>query len=191
MGFMQKNVNAFLLILLLLIAGAIAASSVYYQKNFDSLTDKQDKTTTNLTECRADLEAYRVNLNKTMTSLNTTTQDIRRYDELYATKAEQLQTTQTDLEKTSQDLQSIKVSLQEETALKNRYKQDYEDTLQQKRAIEEQNTILTAQKADLEKSVISYRNKVDAAEMCIGSFLEDYDAGLTQAMKDDIADCSP
>jgi len=189
MGFMQKNVNTFLLILILFVSGALAASSVYYQKTFDKTTSKQEDTLVNLTQCRADLENYKFNLNKTMGSLNTTTQDIRRYDELYSTKSEELQTTKGTLEETTKDLQTTKVTLQQESALKNKYKQDYEDELQQKRNLEEQNAILTSQKASLEASIVNYRKHIDATEVCIDSFLEDYDAGLTQAMKDAVDDC--
>ncbi|MBU2560959.1 MAG: hypothetical protein KKD17_01585 [Nanoarchaeota archaeon] len=191
MGFMEKNVNIFLLVIVLLVAGSLAGSSVYYQKNFDKLTDRYDDTASNLSLCNADLEGFRFNLNKTLRSLNTTTQDIRRYDELYSTKAEELKTTQTDLEQTQTNLQSTKLTLQEETALKNKYKNDYEDQLEISGDLEEQNAILTSQKAQLEASVISYRNRIDASEMCIDGFLSDYDAGLTSAMKADAADCKP
>jgi chromosome segregation ATPase len=189
MGFMQKNVNIFLLSLVLLVAGALAGSAVYYQNNFDKLTDRQDTTAANLSECMADLDGYKFNLEKTMRSLNTTSQDIRRYDELYTTKSDELKTTKSDLDKTASDLQSTKVNLQEETALKNKYKKDYQDQLEITRDVEEQNTILTAQKAQLESSVISYRNGLNAMEDCIEEFLVDYDAGLTSAMKDDLDAC--
>ncbi|MBN1544094.1 hypothetical protein JW898_01375 [Candidatus Woesearchaeota archaeon] len=191
MGFMEKNVNIFLLVIVLLVAGALAGSSVYYQKNFDRITDQYDDTASNLSQCNADLESFRFNLNKTMRSLNTTTQDIRRYDELYSTKAEELKTTQEDLEETETTLQKTKLSLQEESALKNKYKNEYEDQLEISRDLEEQNAILSSQKAQLEASVISYRNRIEASEICIDEFLDDYDAGLTSAMKADLPDCKP
>jgi chromosome segregation ATPase len=191
MGFMQKNVNVYLLILVLIVAGALAGSSVYYQQNLDGLTSKQDTIYANLSQCSADLESYKFNLNKTMRSLNTTTQDIRRYDELYTTKTEELETTQSTLEETSKDLKSTKLDLQEETALKNKYKNDYEDQLQISRDLEEQNAILAAQKKQLEAQVIMYKQNEDDVDSCISNFLSDYDAGLTQAMKDDANDCRP
>ncbi|MBW2972535.1 hypothetical protein KY359_05860 [Candidatus Woesearchaeota archaeon] len=191
MGFMQKNVNIFLLVLVLLVASALAGSSVYYQKNFDRLTGRYDLTAENLSGCQADLESYRFNLNKTLRSLNTTTQDIRRYDELYTTKADELKTTQEDLEETETTLQSTKLDLQEETALKNKYKNDYEDQLEISRDLEEQNAILFAQKKQLEAQVISYRQQADASEACIDEFVDDYTGTLTQPMVDDVMDCKP
>jgi chromosome segregation ATPase len=189
MGFMQKNVNIFILVLVLALAGALAASSAYYQTTFDKLTGRYDDTATNLSQCHSDLENYRFNLNKTLSSLNTTAQDIRRYDELYSTKATELQTTQTELNETASTLQGTRIQLQEEAALKEKYKDDYEDQVEISHGLEEQNAILTSQKAQLESSVISYRSKVESANDCIDEFLADYDAGLTQAMKDAAEGC--
>lgn len=191
MGFMQKNVNIFLLVLVLIVALSLAGSSVYFQKNFDKLTGKQEDTSANLSECRADLENYKFNLNKTLRSLTTTTQDIRRYDELYVTKSTELESTKGTLEETQSTLQETKLTLQEETALKTKYKRDYEDQLEANRDLEEANAILTSQKAQLESQVISYRQQEGDIENCIADFLSDYDAGLTASMKEDVADCSP
>ena len=191
MGFMQKNVNLFLLLVVLVVASALAGASVYYQKNFDTLTDQYDSTAENLSLCKADVQRYVFNLNKTMRSLNTTTQDIRRYDDLYSTKDTELKTTQGNLSATQTTLKSTQISLQEETALKVKYKKDWQDELKTRKDAEEKNTILTAQKASLESSIISYRSKIDVSEDCIDDFLADYDAGLTSAMKDDVEDCKP
>ena len=191
MSFMQKNINMFLLGMVLLVALTLAGSAIYYQKTFDSITTSYDQTSENLSSCKADLESYKFNLNKTLRSLNTTAQDIRRYDELYSTKATQLQETSETLNETASELQETKISLQEEAALKNKYKQDYNDQLEISRNLEEQNAILTSQKAQLEASVLSYRNRIDASEMCVDEFLDDYDAGLTSAMKADVAECKP
>ena len=189
MTFMEKNVNMFLLVLVLVVAGALAGSSVYYQSSFDKLTTEQEETSADLSECNADLENYKFNLNKTMRSLNMTTQDIRRYDELYTTKSEELQTTQSTLETTETTLKETTISLQEETALKNKFKEDYEDQLEISRDLEELNAILTSQKAQLEANVISYKQNEDRIDSCIEEFLSDYDAGLTVAMKEDVAEC--
>jgi peptidoglycan hydrolase CwlO-like protein len=191
MGFMQKRVNAFLLILVLIVAAALAGSSVYFQSTFDKLTNKQDDTAANLSTCKADLDRYKFNLNKTLRSLNTTTQDIRRYDELYTTKDTELKSTQSNLTNTQTTLKQTKISLAEETALKAKYKKDYQDEAELRKSAEEQNTILTAQKAQLESSIINYKQNEDDVENCIIEFLSDYDAGLTQAMKDDVNDCKP
>jgi chromosome segregation ATPase len=164
---------------------------VYYQTSFDKLTTRQEDTSADLGQCHADLEQYKFNLNKTMRTLNMTTQDIRRYDELYTTKSEELETTQETLDVTETELKSTQVSLQEETALKAKYKQDYEDQLEISRDLEEQNAILTAQKKQLESEIIGYKQDIDSSQVCIDNFLSDYDADLTAAMKDDVTDCKP
>lgn len=191
MTFMQKNVNMFLLVLVLVVAGALAGSSVYYQSSFDKLTSEQEDTSANLSQCTADLDNFKFNLEKTLRTLNTTSQDIRRYDELYATKTEELETTQSSLEETEGTLKETQLDLQEETALRKKYKSDYEEQLGISQDLEEQNTILTAQKAQLEQEVIGYKVDIDNAGDCIEEFLQDYDAGLTAAMKDDLDSCKP
>ncbi|MBI5881335.1 hypothetical protein HZB90_04350, partial [archaeon] len=100
-----------------------------------------------------------------------------------------LQTTVADLNETTSTLQETRIELQEEAALKNKYKNDYEDQVEISHGLEEQNSILTSQKAQLESTVISYRSRLESADACIDSFLEDYDAGLTQAMKDAADSC--
>jgi chromosome segregation ATPase len=193
MGFMEKNINIFLLILVLVVAGALAGSSVYYQDSFDKLTGTQENTAEDLSECETDLESYKFNLNKTLRSLNTTSQDIRRYDELYTTKSEELKTTQSELEDTSTTLKETKINLQEETSLKNKYKKDYHDQLDINRGLEEDNTILTAQKRQVETELTSYKSKVSVADNCIEDFLQDYAEGttLTAALREDLDDCRP
>ncbi|HII72332.1 TPA: hypothetical protein HA265_06270 [Candidatus Woesearchaeota archaeon] len=191
MTFMEKNVNIFLLVLMLVIAGALAGSAVYYQHSFGELTGQQEDTSTDLAECRTDLESYKFNLNKTLRSLNTTTQDIRRYDELYSTKTEELETTQSTLQSTESTLKATQIDLQEETSLKNKYKKDYEDQLSQNRDLEEQNAILAAQKRQLETENINLKSKIATSEECIIDFIDDYTGTLTQAMVDEVDDCKP
>ncbi|MBW2968122.1 hypothetical protein KY362_06570 [Candidatus Woesearchaeota archaeon] len=191
MGFMQKNVNIFLVLLVLLVAGALAGSSVYYQKNFDEINSDRENTKGDLSECRADLENFRFNLNKTMRSLNQTTTDIRRYDELYSNKSSELESTRDSLENTESELQTTKISLQEEAALKQKYRRDYEDQVQITRNLEEQNTILTAQKAEAEQSVITWRSRAETSAECISEFLDDHPEGtsLTASLREDLDDC--
>lgn len=193
MGFMEKNVNIFLVLLVLLVAAALAGSSVYYQKNFKTLNTDREDTRGSLSECRADLENFKFNLNKTLRSLNETTQDIRRYDELYVSKAGELEDTQTELEETSSELQNTVVELKEEEALKTKYKRDYEDQVQITRNLEEQNAILTAQKAQAESSVITWRSKAESASTCIDTFLDDNPEGtsLTASLREDLDECRP
>jgi peptidoglycan hydrolase CwlO-like protein len=189
MGFMQKNVNVFLLLLVLVVAGSLAGSSVYYQKNLDRLTLKYENVSSNLSFCVADRDNYKFNLNKTLSSLSTTTQDIRRYDEIYVSKATELKVTAENLSKTSADLEETQKSLVEEAALKRKYQSEYNDQVQITNGLQEQNAILTSQKASLESTVIGYKNRIDSSHTCLESFLSNYDAGLTAAMKADAESC--
>lgn len=191
MGFMQKNVNLFLFLLVLVVAGTLAGSSVYYNENFDRLTGKFDDASANLSQCRADLEQFKFNLNKTMRSLNTTTQDIRRYDELYSNKSDELKSTQSELSTTTTDLKQTKTTLIEETTLKEKYKDQWTDEVQIRKNLEQQNNLLTTQKQSCESSLSTCNNKANDAEDCISDFLSDYDAALTSTMKTELEDCKP
>ncbi|MBW2963888.1 hypothetical protein KY363_00370 [Candidatus Woesearchaeota archaeon] len=191
MGFMQKNVNLFLFLLVLVVAGTLAGSSVYYNENFDKLTGRYDDASANLSQCRADLEQFRFNLNKTMRSLNTTTQDIKRYDELYTNKSEELKSTQSELDDTETALKQTKTTLVEETALKEKYKKEWTDEVQIRKNLEQQNNILETQKLSCEASLSTCSNKANDAEDCIDDFLADYDAALTSNMQSELEDCKP
>lgn len=191
MGFMQKNVNTFVLLLVLVVAGALAGSSVYYQKTFDKLTDKFEVSQTNLTECTTDLNMFRSQLVNTQTTLNTTTQDIRRYDELYSNKSAELESTKDNLEDTEKALTQTQVNLQEANSLKTKYQNDYQEQLSINADLEEQNTLLTAQKNQLEQSVLNYRSDIEDSEECIDEFILDYSSILTSGAATDIEACKP
>lgn len=189
MGFLQKNVNVFLLLLMLLVAGALAGLSAFYQDTFKDLNTKYEDTAENLSECRADVESYKFNLQKTLTSLNTTSQDIRRYDELYTAKAHELSSTKDTLNETSSQLKSTQIDLTEMTALKNKYKNDYEEQLSENEELEEQNTVLTAQKAQLQSEIVNLQARISSANACIDNFIADYSGTLTPEMEDDVDSC--
>ncbi|MFC1722640.1 hypothetical protein ACFL0V_00720 [Nanoarchaeota archaeon] len=189
MGFLQKNVNIFLLLVVLLVAATLAASSAYYQNTFKKINAQYDDTSENLTTCMQDVAAFKLNLQKTAQSLNTTSQDIRRYDELYTAKASALSSTQQTLNTTSANLKTTQLDLAEMSALKNKFKNDFEDELATSRSLRESNAIVTAQKAQCESSLISYRSKVSSANSCINDFTDDFAATLTPTMTDAVDDC--
>lgn len=189
MGFMQKNVNVFLLLMVLVVAGALAGSSAYYQNTFKKINSMYDDTSKNLSVCRSEVESYKMNLQKTITSLNTTSQDIRRYDELYTAKATALQDTTKSLNQTSTQLKSTQLDLVEMTALKSKYKNDYDEQLSINDGLREQNAVVSAQKAQCESSLLSYKSKLSSANACINEFISDWTGTLTPAMEDEIDSC--
>ncbi len=189
MSFMQKNVNLFLFLLVVVVAGTLAGSAVYYNENFDKLTNKFDDASANLSQCTANLEQFKFNLNKTLRSLNSTTQDIKRYDDLYANKSEELKSTKSTLDTAETTLKQTKTTLIEETTLKEKYKKKWTDEVQIRKNVEQQNNLLETQKLQCESSLSSCTSSRNDQQDCIDDFLSDYDAGLTKSMKDDIGDC--
>ena len=186
---MEKNVNVFLLLLVLLVAGALAGSSAYYQNTFKDINNKYDTTAENLSSCQADVQSYKFNLQKTTASLNTTSQDIRRYDELYTAKATELSSTKDVLNETSGQLKSTQVDLAEMSALKAKFKNDYEDQLEVNDDLRESNAVLTAEKAQIQSELINYKARLSSANACIDNFMSEYSGVLTPDMSDDVDSC--
>ncbi len=189
MAFLQKNVNVFLMILVLFVAGALAGSSAYYQNTFKKINTKYEDTATNLSTCQADVESYQANLQKTMASLNTTSQDIRKYDELYSAKSTELSTTQTALDDISTQLKTAQIERAEAAALKDKYKRDYETELSTNADLREDNSILTAQKAILQTEANTYSSRLSSSNSCISSLVQDYTGILDPGVIDEIDSC--
>jgi chromosome segregation ATPase len=189
MGFMQKNVNVFILLLVIVVAVALAGSSLYYQKTFDKITTRYDESQNNLSQCSGNLDNSRLTMERIQTSLNTSTQDIRRYDELYTTKNTELESAKGSLEQTQKDLTTSNLELQNNIALKEKYKRDYEAQLAVSANLQEQTAMLSAQKTQLESSVISYRSQLQQSQDCIDSVMGTYAALITQPMADSLESC--
>ncbi len=189
MGFMQKNVNVFLLVLILLVAGALAGSSAYYQDTFKKINGRYNTALQNLSECKAEVSSYKANLQKTIKSLNTTAEDIRRYDELYTAKATALQETTKNLNQTTLQLKSVQLDLAEMTSLKNKFKNDYEEQLSLNDELRQQNSVCAAQKAQCEASLLGCKSKLSSADSCIDSFISSWSGSFVAGMEEDIDSC--
>jgi len=189
MAFLQKNVNVFLMILVLFVAAALAGSSAYYQDTFKKINTKFESTATNLSTCETDLTSYQSNLQKTIQTLNTTSQDIRKYDELYSAKATELSSTQDVLNDTSAKLKTAQIDLTEAEALKDKYKRDFEKQVTENADLREQNSLLSAQNTQLQSESLSYSSRLSAANNCISTFVQDYTNILDPGVIDDIDSC--
>lgn len=164
MTYLERNINLFLLLLVIGIAVVVAGTSLYYQETFTNVTTRLDNSTKQLNTCNADLSNTRFRLNRTSASLNFTVQDIRRYDVLYENKTEQLALTTKNLEDTSKTLESTKFKLSETADLYEKYLSKYNeqknintDLVQQVSNLEE---IKSSQAAEISK----LKKKIDDLE---------------------------
>ncbi|MBT5022452.1 hypothetical protein HOK51_04945 [Candidatus Woesearchaeota archaeon] len=111
MGFMQKNVNVYLLILFVAILIAVGGITVYYQEKIKEQTTDLKDTGYRLDNCTDILNNKTVTLVKTQAALDLHEQDISKYDTLYEDKATKLSETETDLKDTETTLTSTQTEL--------------------------------------------------------------------------------
>lgn len=122
MSFLGKNINLALVALVLAIVVIATGTTVVYQRGLQERTQQFETTSTNLSQCLAQVENYRSELQKTETDLLETSQDISKYDQIYGQKVDEL----TDKE---QELTKTKSSLNAMTAQKEQYKNLYSSAL--------------------------------------------------------------
>ena len=189
MGFLQKNINIFLMLLVLFVAMALAASSVYYQDTFKELTSKHENTLLNLSKCEVKRDGFMNQLNRTQQSLNTTSQDVRRYDELYSTKITELQSTQTNLSSTVTTLSKTKNELTTTTQLKEKYKKQFSDTKQVADKCKSDYTVCVAKKKAYESDAKTLKSRLSNANDCVDKLLNTYDATLSTEVKSSAKSC--
>lgn len=189
MGFLQKNINLFMMLLVVFVTIALAASSVYYQDTFKELTDTHESSLKSLSMCESKRDSYSNQLNKTLQSLNTTSQDIRKYDELYSTKLTELKSTQSNLSTVESSLSQTKSALLTETQLKDKYKSQYSTTKKESDVCKSNYAVCTAKNKAYESDVKKLKARIETANDCVDDFIGDYAATLTAEMEDDVEDC--
>ncbi|MBI5398351.1 hypothetical protein HZB03_02705 [Candidatus Woesearchaeota archaeon] len=161
MTFLEKNINLFLLLLVMGIAVVVAGTSMYYQSTFTNVTSRLDITTNTLNTCSADLDNTKFRLNKTLASLNFTVQDIRRYDLLYENKTGQLVLTERNLQETARTLDSTKTKLGETAELYQRYLTKYDEQKAINDDLLQQVSDLESIKSSQAAQIISLNSKVN------------------------------
>lgn len=161
MGFLQKKVNIFLLLIIVIMVIALGVSAVYYNETFMKQGSECAATSSMLDTCESSLQSYKDLLNRTVSELNQTTEDIHKYDVLYENKSVELESTKKDLEDTSEELETTKDDLAEYI---DRY------TLEKKRAdglqedfdaMKALRDILAQHVEDLENQVVDLQAELD------------------------------
>jgi len=104
MSFFEKNINLFLMIIIVLSVVTFAGSTVYFQDTLQELSTDSYSTNINLAGCNASLQSKMRELNRTQQILFATETDIRKYDELYEDKSGELSETSTELSTAKKDL---------------------------------------------------------------------------------------
>ena len=151
--YMGKKVNAFLVIMIIVVLLGMGGLSIYYQRTFKNVNTEYDTVFNGLQECKANLTTTSLTLQNVKQSLNSTEGDIRKYDTLYAQKSDELSQVQSNL-KTTQ------ANLQKETLFKQQFQKQAEDYYKQIQDLNVNITTLKSQVSSLQFEVSSLSNEV-------------------------------
>ena len=108
---LKKNVNLFLMVIVLIIVVAGVGYVSIYQQRLHSVASDAGEKGENLTACSNILDTTRLMLDDALMRLNQTETDVKTYDVIYEKKESELQTKADELEETSSLLSSTSSKL--------------------------------------------------------------------------------
>ncbi len=113
--YLKKNINMFLLVVILICIGSLMAISTYYgqryrmiTENYEEIEGKFENLTLDLTSKSNELTLCRGNLNQTST-------DVDKYDSLYSEKVDELEQKGGELSACQNNYENTKKSLVDKT----------------------------------------------------------------------------
>lgn len=155
MAYLGRNVNLALLLIIIGIVIAMVGTTVFFQRGLQNRTTAYESTSTALSSCEVALANYQERYEQAQAKVNETSQDIRKYDQLYEQKVGELQDTQGQLASTQRQLEFQE--LQSE-----KFQQLYEAQLQVARQQNITISNLRDEIDDLERDLRSCRAELDA-----------------------------
>ena len=157
MSFLGKNINLVLIGVILLVIVVTVATAVLYQQGLTQRTTDFELTSSNLSQCLTTLDNYRSSLAQKETELNSTSQDIRKYDVLYEQKQAELTSTQTTLTSTQTTLDRV-------TLERAQFKSYYEDAMLNISTLQRQIGNLQSDNENLRADVSDLQDRLDACQ---------------------------
>jgi len=164
--YLGRNVNLALLVIIIGVVVALVGTTVFFQRGLQNRTQEYQTTAGSLSECNVALANYESSLNQAQQKVNETTQDIRKYDQLYEQKTSELKDTQDQLSSTQKQLTF-------EQLQKAKFQQFYESMLQVNLQLNQtvayqasQINGLNSQISDLNDRVSACRNKLPVGQIC-------------------------
>lgn len=118
-NYLGNNINTTLLVLIVVIVIVTVGTAIFFNKGLTKRTSDFETTFDNLTSCQAQVQNYQSELKSKAEELDSTTQDIRKYDQLYEQKVAQI---------TDKDSQISQLTKEKNNAilLKEEFKNKYE-----------------------------------------------------------------
>ncbi|MBU0461066.1 MAG: hypothetical protein KJ574_00610 [Nanoarchaeota archaeon] len=167
MSFFQKNINLFLMLIIVVSVVAYAGSTIYYQDMFQSITSESSGIKTKYSTCQAELDNTLGQLSRTQEVLNSTESDIAKYDVLYENKSTELATTQTTLTATQTSLSSYTNLYAQEKKRADDLNVEVTRVTNLKNQLTTENNALRLQVADLQADIDDLQDELDSCN-CTG-----------------------
>jgi len=153
MGFFQKNINLFLMILIIISVVAYVGSTVFYQGTFQNITSEANSINTKFKTCSINLATANGKLSKTQELLNATETDIKKYDSLYENKTSELSNTKSSLKSTSNSLTKYTNLYTQEKSKADKYGKEVTRLTGLKNKLSSENNALNLKVKNLDKKV--------------------------------------
>ena len=163
-GLVGKSTNLLLLLLFLLMILITSGITVYFGGQHDKLRTNLGDTSDNLTICRQEVSSCTTRLDQAVNSLNTTEEDIRKYDYLYKDKADSLEEAQKQLEQAVQNIRVEQIAKQKFKDLYTESQSQITDMAFQITTLEERIDKLDSDISKLNKKINCLKSTADADE---------------------------
>jgi peptidoglycan hydrolase CwlO-like protein len=103
-NYLGRNVNLALLVIIIGVVIALVGTTVFFQRGLQNRTNAYETTSLTLSQCQVALTNYQEKYEQAQQKVNETSQDIRKYDDLYEQKTGELKDTQGQLADTQKQL---------------------------------------------------------------------------------------
>jgi chromosome segregation ATPase len=160
--YLGRNVNLALLIIIIGVVVALVGTTVYFQRSLQNRTQEYESTTDTLSACQTALSNYESKYAESLAKVNETTQDIRKYDQLYESKVGELKDTQTQLTTTANQLAFEKLQ-------KEKFQQFYEQAAKANAQLNQTIAYQKSQIDSLSSQLASSNSALSSCRSCSSS----------------------
>ncbi len=119
-SFLGKKINLLLVIVLAAVVIVTAATTVFFNTTLQNRTSAYEQKAQSLQKCEGRVQNYKDRLHQTKEELNSTSQDVKKYDTLYENKV-------AELKKKKKKLEDTKSKLNLKTLEAEQFKSKYEE----------------------------------------------------------------
>ena len=148
MGYLDKNINMALLLIIVITVVVLLAITIFFQTGLQTRTVDYETTSEELQACTTTLDTCQLQLEEKEGLVNSTSEDIRRYDTLYQQRTAELEAAQQQAQQLDNQL----------TAARQARDQAQEQVVEREETITE----LEAEAADLRRDVRYWRDRFEA-----------------------------